>query len=277
MFRPARGYSFNSQRGCPYHCPFCVNPNGRKVRKESVERVIGQMAMLYEKHGASFTFGDEVFTVDRERTIRFCDKLIETGLNKKISWDCQTHINCIDYELAKKLKEAGCRGVGLGVESGDPERLLKIAKGTTPEKIIDVVKQIQKADLRVNAFFILGQPDETKKTANDTIKFAIKLNTSTTSIGIMVPYPGTEIGRMAERGEGGYILTAKDWNSYNKQIGSALEFRGVKRKTLERIQLMGSIKVLLCNFHFIALFKRAWRFRIVAFQILKKVIGVREN
>jgi radical SAM superfamily enzyme YgiQ (UPF0313 family) len=271
MFRPASYYILHTQRGCPYHCLFCVNPNGRVVRKESPERVINQVKELYERYNCrTILFGDEIFTIDRERTIAICNGLIKQRLNKKLKWRCQTHVNFIDEELAAAMKNAGCSLIGLGIESGDPERLKKIGKGTSLEKILSVVSGLKRVRLPFEAFFILGQPDETEESARQTIDFAIKLNPATPVFGIMVPYPGTKICKMAEAGEGGYILSALNWNDYNKQIGDALEFSGVQRKTLERIQFLGYIKVFLFNLRLLDFIKFCWKYKREGITVVKK-------
>jgi len=274
MFRPASEYILHTQRGCPYNCPFCVNPNGRIVRKESPEKVISQIKELYERYNCKkILFGDEIFTLDRKRTIAICNWLIESGLHKKIKWWCVTHINCIDEELAAIMRKAGCYRVGLGIESGDPERLKKIGKGTSVEKILSVTSGLKHARLPFESYFILGQPNETEKSANQTVDFAVKVNADYPVFGIMVPYPGTEIGKMAEAGEGGYTLSAQNWNDYNKQVGDALHFTGVKRKTLEQIQFQGYIKVFLINRRFLNFIKFCWQYKKVGIVVIKKILS----
>jgi len=273
MFRPASYYIIHTQRGCPYHCPFCVNPNGRVVRKESPERVVRQIKELYEKYSCkTVVFGDEIFTIDRGRTIAICDGLIKQGLSIKVKWCCQTHINFIDEELAVIMKNAGCFEVGLGIEAGDPERLAKIGKNTTVEKIIQVAEELKRARLPFSSYFILGQPDETEASAKRTIDFATKLNADEPVFGIMVPYPGTLIGKMAEKGEGGYILCAKSWNDYNKQIGNALEFSGVPRKILERLQFYGYVNVFLKNWRLFDFVKFCWNYRKEGLKAVMRII-----
>ena len=273
MFRKASEYILHTQRGCPYHCPFCVNPNGRLVRKESPDKVVKQVKELYEKFGCKkIYFGDEIFTLDRDRVIAICDGLIENGLHKKVKWACATHINSIDEVLASAMKKAGCYSVGLGIEAGDPKMLQEINKGTTVDKILDVVSGLKRSGLSFNSFFILGQPFETEESARQTIDFAVKINASNPIFGIMVPYPGTKIWKMAKADEGGYVLRSECWNDYNKQIGNSLEFEGVSRKTLERLQFYGYVSVFLKNRRYFDFIKFCWGYRKIGFAVLKKLI-----
>ncbi len=273
MFAPAKEYVLHSSRGCPFHCPFCVNPNGRKVRPQSAERVLQELEHLVERYGnVRVFFGDEIFTVKRERTIELLQGMIDRGLNKRVRWGCMTHVRFIDDEIAKLMKDAGCDCVGLGIESGDEERLKKINKGTNLEDIYKAVESMRRVKLTYEAFFILGQPDETEKSACETINFAVKINPTRPVFGIMVPYPGTQISRLANAGEGGYKLQAKDWNDYNKQLGDALTFQHVPRKTLERLQFIGYIKVFLYNGRILDFIKFCWNYRSVGFSVLCKIV-----
>jgi anaerobic magnesium-protoporphyrin IX monomethyl ester cyclase len=271
MFKHAEEYMLHTARGCPYHCPFCANFNGRKVREKNADAVLDEIETLVNKGTKSIIFGDEVFTVNRERTVEFCRGMIARGLHKRMKWWCVTHIRCIDYDLAVLLKEAGCNMVGLGIESGNNERLAEINKGTTAEMILDVTSQIKRAKLPFEAYLILGYPNETLQSAKETVNFIVKVNPDQPVIGLMVPYPGTKIAEIAERGEGGYVLQARDWNDYNKQLGDALAFKNITRKELEKIQLMGYIRVFLCNHRYVDFAKFLWRYRLLAWKAFLKI------
>lgn len=271
MFRPAKEYILHTSRGCPYACIFCMNPNGRIVRPRSVETTLNEIEWLVENmKPKSILFGDEIFTIKRDRTAEICRGLIKRGIHKKISWWCQTHVNTIDEELVKLMKASNCSVVGLGVETGDEEKLKKMGKGISVSKIMNAVKIMKKANLAFKAFFILGQPNETYESAKETINFAVKINPTMPIFGIMVPYPGTKIAEMVEKGEGGYTLITNDWNDYNKQFGNAVSLKSVTRSQLERLQFTGYLKVFIYNFRFIDLLEFIFQYRNEGFAALKK-------
>ena len=53
--------------------------------------------------------------------------------------------------------------------------------------------------LPIEGLMIIGHPHETWESALRTIEFAVELNPEQPSVGVMVPYPGTEVAAMAER------------------------------------------------------------------------------
>jgi hypothetical protein len=88
----------------------------------------------------------------------------------------------------------------------------------------------------------------------------------------MVPYPGTEVARMAAQGEGGYKMITTDWDNYSKQINGALEFTGISKRMLEFYQILGYTLIFLCNFRFLDFIRFFWNYRAAGIALVKKVL-----
>lgn len=118
-----------TSRGCPYECSFCTIPqaSNRKYRYRSIENVVEGIKQLKEKWGVSYIiFYDELFTVNKKRTMELCDAFINSGLN--IKWNCTTRVDLVDHELLLKMKNAGCDYVAFGIESPINLHLKKLRK-----------------------------------------------------------------------------------------------------------------------------------------------------
>ena len=85
----------------------------------------------------------------------------------------------------------------------------------------------------------------------------------------MVPYPGTEVARMASMGMGGYKVISSNWSDYNKQLGNALELENLSRKDLERLQLIGYLRLFVYNMRFMDLTRFVFNFRREMLAFLK--------
>ncbi|MDD5565769.1 MAG: radical SAM protein [Candidatus Omnitrophica bacterium] len=272
-FPLAKEYPVMTSRGCPFECIFCANPNGRVLRARSAESVVSEFEWVVNTfHPQRIVFWDEGLTFDRRRAESIFDSLIKKGLHKKVRWYAQTHVSSVDYLLCKKMKEAGCVSIGLGIESGNERILSRLRKKTSISKIEKAVKDAKRAGLPVEGYFIFGHPHETKETALDTLRFAVRLNPEYPVFGIMVPYPGTEVLRMAQEGEGDYRLLSRDWSDYNKQLGHALELTNLNRRQLELFQLKGYMYVFICNVRLISLARFFFRYRKEALAFLKKML-----
>ncbi len=273
LLPPAPRYLFMTQRGCPFMCNFCMNPNGRIVRKRSVGKVLEELVYLVEKFGPERMYiCDEVFTSDKERTHAILDGMIAHGINKKLTWFAQTHVNLVDKEMFAKMKAAGCGSCGLGIETGDPDIMKNMKKGITIDKVIAARNMADAVGLPIESFMIIGHPNETWQTAMRSVDLAVKINAHTPLFGVMVPYPGTKVAELARKGEGGYRLISSDWNDYNKQIGHAVEFENLSRKQLEILQMIGYFKVFLWNFRFGDLAKFIWQYRHEGWAVVKKIL-----
>ena len=270
----AEMYIVMSQRGCPFNCVFCMNPNGRVARKRSIENVIEELEMIIDDfHPKSVMYGDELFSVDMDRTRDLLDAMIATDIPKNIKWWAQTHVRFVDEALFKLMKKANCSIMGLGIETGDEEKLKTLGKGTNLKMMMEARDAAKKANVAIETYFILGQPNETVESMKKTVDLAVKMNPELPIFGIMSPYPGTEIARLAANGEAGYRLATTDWNEYNKQIGGALEFANLSRQQIEIMQIKAYTKVFLLNRRYKDFLKFVWHYRVGAWSVVKKILG----
>jgi radical SAM superfamily enzyme YgiQ (UPF0313 family) len=271
--RSSHLYCIISSRGCPYNCAFCMTIMGKKVRARSVENVVDEMEWIVNKFGPrEIVFSDETFTMDLNRTDEFLEEILARGLERKIKWAAQTRVDRINYELLTKLRRAGCYRIEFGVESGNREILKRINKKISLEQVEKAVALAKKASMIVGCTFILGHPYETRKTIQDTIDLIVKLNPNTVGVGIMVPYPGTQVYEIARRGEGNYRLLSSGWNDYLRFAGGGLEMQDISRHELERLQLKAYLSFYLKNYRFWDLLSYWWGHRQQAAAVLRKLL-----
>ena len=90
------------------------------------------------------------------------------------------------------MREAGCRLLIVGFESGDPQILKNIKKGATVERARQFAKDCHDLGLTIHADFILGLPGETRESIRNTINFAKTLDCETIQVSVAHAYPGTE-------------------------------------------------------------------------------------
>lgn len=271
-------YYIQSERGCPFSCIFCMNPNGKVPRKRSVENVIDELNWVINTFRPQrISFGDELFSVDMQRTAKLLNAMADNKIGDRVKWDVQTHVHFVDEELFRKFKKAGVQRVELGIETGDEQALRKMGKGTNLDKIMQACSAAKSVGVKIGTFFLLGQPNETVSSIQSTINLAVKLNPDLPMFGLMTPYPGTEVAKMASKGEGGYKILTTDWDEYNKQIGGSMEFANLSRQQIEWIQVKAYAKVYLYNARFIDFVKFIWEYKKGAWEIFKKIVFKRSS
>src|SRR6202046_451939 len=196
--------SLYSTRGCPAQCTFCLWPqttSGHAWRKRSTDDVAAEMAHAKElwPNVKEFFFDDDTFNIQKAPTIELCSKLKPLGL----TWSCTSRVTT-DRDTLKAMREAGCRLLIVGYESGDPQILKKIKKGATVERARDFARDCHELGLTIHGDFILGLPGETKESIRNTINFAKALDVETIQVSIAHAYPGTEFYDFAA--ENGFII-----------------------------------------------------------------------
>ena len=135
-----------------------------------------------------FFFDDDTFNIQKARTIELCEKLKPL----KLTWSCTSRVTT-DYETLKAMRDAGCRLLIVGYESGDQQILKNIKKGATLERARQFTKDCHKLGLMIHGDFILGLPGETRESIRRTIDFAKELDVETIQVSVAHAYPGTEL------------------------------------------------------------------------------------
>jgi hopanoid biosynthesis associated radical SAM protein HpnJ len=191
--------SLYTSRGCPAMCTFCLWPqthSGHRWRLRSSDDVAAEVAWARDAfpYVKEIFFDDDTFNYQKARTIELCKKL--KPLN--VTWSCTSRVTT-DYETLKAMKEAGCRLLIVGYESGDPQILKNIKKGATIDMAQRFTSNCKKLGLVIHGDFIVGLPGESRDSIRRTIDFAKKLDTETIQVSIAHPYPGTEFYDYAQK------------------------------------------------------------------------------
>lgn len=236
LTRKARSYTIITSRGCPYQCTYCSKPiTGNTWRPRSVANVIKEWRWLVDDlHAKEIGVTDDIWNLDINRAKEICRALIREGLTT-VPW-VTIHgmkVNHCDLELFQLMKQAGCKRVGFGVESGD-DRILKhvIKKSQTKDMVRQAFAWCKQAGIQTMGFFILGMPTETEETMENTIKFAIELDPDLANFMIAAPYPGTKLWDIVQR-EGN--IFSHDWHDFSIMENKAhYEIGDLKAELVER-------------------------------------------
>jgi len=144
---------------------------------------------------------DDNFTLDKSYVLQVCDLIIKKNLNIQFDTPNGIATYSLDEEVIDALVSAGLIRVSLGIESGsDYIRNKVIGKRLSMEKIYEVVKITKKyKELYVRAFFIMGMPEETRKTLMETYEMIEAIDIDRPMVHNIIPYPGTKLFRQVVR------------------------------------------------------------------------------
>jgi radical SAM superfamily enzyme YgiQ (UPF0313 family) len=139
-----------------------------------------------------------------------CRALIDSRL--KIVWWSNTRVDTDDPGLFDLMGKAGCRMLSIGGESGSPDMLKGMLKGTVAGQLERTVKRTRKAGIDSVVYYIFGLPGETGRSVGETIAAAKRAGPDYVEFYPAVPYPGTDFYDQVRRE--GRILSG-DWSLYH--------------------------------------------------------------
>jgi radical SAM superfamily enzyme YgiQ (UPF0313 family) len=193
-----------SSRDCVQNCTFCFrimgqNSAGRGFRVRSIENFVSEIKYLIHRYGVNeIVLSDDMFAANKNRVAQFCQAIKPLGLR----WRCQLRVNVVDEELIRQMKDSGCFLIGYGFESGSPTVLKSMRKGITPAQIDRAIEASVKTNISIQGNFIFGDPAETVKTMEETIRFSRRYKSLFLGFGLIKPYPGSFLyNRLIEQGK----------------------------------------------------------------------------
>ena len=213
---------FDTTRGCPYHCSFCVYPqtfSGHRVRYRSVGHVADEFDFVSRElpHIRTVMLEDDTFIINKKRTEELADELILRGNKLPFDSNCRVDIG-VDVEFLTKLHKAGARLFCVGFESGNTSVISHMQKNNSSKKdepYLNTAREFtiacNKAGIMLHGCFMFGNLNETKETLQDTLNFAKSLPLDTAQFFPIMVYPGTSAYEEAKtRG----LLTTEDFNKW---------------------------------------------------------------
>ncbi len=203
LVHPSKYFTFahlSMSRGCPGKCTFCGSPKfwpNQQVRFHSPGWMAEEIEAQFKNGVSHFFMSDDTFTMDRDRVIGLCTKLIEKQLS--ITWNAISRVDYIDPELLTFMRKAGCIQISFGVESGSSEIRKTLGKPVTHEKIIQAFEQTLSHGILPRAYFIYGSPGETGETIQASIDLMRRIKPLSAVFYMLVLFPGTYLYQRAKK------------------------------------------------------------------------------
>ncbi|MGW3418201.1 PhpK family radical SAM P-methyltransferase [Streptomyces phaeochromogenes] len=158
-------------RSCAFKCSFCDYPTrAGALTTASVETVRKELRAMAELGVRNLVFVDDTFNVPPKRFKELCRMMIEEdlGLNWYSYFRCS---NARDEETFDLAAASGCRGVFLGIESGDADILANMNKLAQDSQYRNGIARLKERDITTFASIIVGFPGENERTMQNTIDF----------------------------------------------------------------------------------------------------------
>jgi len=180
-------------RGCPWKCTFCGSPKfwGKKIRFHSPENFVRHLEILYDKGVTFFYVSDDNFTINKNRVIEICKRILEKDL--KIVWVAISRVSYIDEDILYWMRKAGCTQISYGIESGSEKIRDLLNKKIKTEEIKNAFVLTHKYGIIARAYFIYGSPEESWETIQETIDLIHQIKPLICVLYILEIYPGAKL------------------------------------------------------------------------------------
>jgi anaerobic magnesium-protoporphyrin IX monomethyl ester cyclase len=222
-------------KGCPFDCDFCSKPIfGNKLRTREVTNVINEVLYIKSLGYDQLWIADDCFTLNKDFLKDFCLTMIEK--NVEMSWSCLSRVDSISKESIDLMHNAGCIKVYLGVESGSNITLSLMKKNFRVEDVFQITEKMNKANIKIGAFFIVGYPGETIDSINKTFSLSLSLPFDEISFTVPYPLPGSNLYKKVKG-----LNSQDDWDFEN-------ENKFIFKSQFDESWLRSKIKMVLSEF-----------------------------
>lgn len=197
------GLEYNSSRGCPYNCSFCVNkilPQNRVWRCKTADQVIDDLHILKDRYKFDYLFFEEEnpFT-NVKRTFEIAENLIKDDFNICYCGNIRADVVVnTPKNILETMRKSGWCETSIGAESGSNAVLSYLRKGITIDQTLRAAKILDKLDVYALYSFMIFLPHETRHDRELTyalMKKIKQIHSKSMFIGPQPyrPYPGSDL------------------------------------------------------------------------------------
>ncbi|NLU50727.1 MAG: radical SAM protein [Syntrophomonadaceae bacterium] len=213
VYRPpseANSLLIQATIGCPHNkCLFCSMYKGVKFRVRPVQEIKEDLLMAREYYG---DWVKSVFFPDGNTIIMKTRDLVEIftfarhlfpNLKRITVYGSARFVNKKTVAELELLREAGLSRIHMGMESGDDTVLVKIAKGTTADEIIQAGLKVKQAKIELSEYYLvgIGGPELSEQHALNSARVLSQFSPEFIRLRTYVPSPNSPLYEMYRQGD----------------------------------------------------------------------------
>jgi len=185
-----------TKRGCNRRCIYCADPfsKGRRLRTRSPAAVADEIENLLAQGCDVYHICDSEFNIPEQHAHAVCQELIRRRLGERIRWYAYLAPAPFSRQLAELMRQAGCRGIDFGADSGNDQMLTRLGRDFSTDQIRQAVEWCREYDIAVMLDLLIGGPGESRRSATESVAMAKAAQPSCVGISLGVRiYPGTRL------------------------------------------------------------------------------------
>ena len=206
---PNRILYFESIRGCPFRCSYCLSSVAGKVRYLPLELVFQRLQIFLDAKVKQVKFVDRTFNCSKQHSMAIWKYLAEHD-NGVTNFHFELTAHLIDQEMIDFLKTVrrGLFQFEIGVQSTNPDTIKEIHRTTDTERLLDICRKLyQPKNIHLHLDLIAGLPYEDLNSFGRSFDTVMALRPEQMQMGFLKVLKGSYMAYAAE--EYGLVYSKK--------------------------------------------------------------------
>ena len=207
-------------------------------RCRSSKNLFNEIKYLYDTYKIrNFEILDDIFNLDRERVIDFCDRIINSDMKVTFAFPNGLRSDLLDELQLLRLRQAGTVFIGFAVETGSSRLQKQIKKNIRLDTIKKNIEIAHSLRIHAHGFFMMGFPGETREEMKMTVDFMLSSKLHTCALFVVMPFEGTELGTIS-REMGNVPVSDFSMSYYTKEFVNLTDVPSTQINRIRRNALL---------------------------------------
>ena len=196
LYRAGRIIYYETSRGCPFSCAYCLSGQEGGVRYLPLDRVFAELDLLVAAGIRQVKLVDRTFNVEPRRTTAILRYILERHGTGQTNFHLELVAEILSEETIEILNQAppGLFRAEIGIQSLNPPTLRAIHRRVDPVVLADRVQRLLAPGMSVHLDLIAGLPEEGWRSCQ-TFDWTYRLHPDELQLGILKLLKGSELGR----------------------------------------------------------------------------------
>lgn len=189
---------YESSRGCPFSCSYCLSSIDKTVRFMPLERVFEDLQIFLDANVKLVKFVDRTFNLNENRYIKIWE-YIKNHYNGITRFHFEIAAECLSEAALNFIKDMPENSVQfeIGVQSINPKTLEEVGRKADLENLSRIIKKIP-SFIHVHLDLIAGLPYESLKEFKKSFDYTFKLKPNMLQLGFLKVLEGTKMENFAK-------------------------------------------------------------------------------
>ncbi len=217
---------YESSRGCPFNCAYCLSSIDRKVRFRNIDIVKKELQFFLDNEVRQVKFVDRTFNCNHRHAGEIWKYICEND-NGITNFHFEIEAALITDEEIEYLKtfRPGLIQMEIGIQSTNEETLKQVNRKSEIDKIEYVVGKIREGNnINLHLDLIAGLPYEDMEIFRTSFNRVYKMRSDQFQLGFLKVLKGTEIQKKCEEfgiissADSPYQVLTTKWMSYSELV-----------------------------------------------------------